>query len=109
MKRFRAHLAILATCLLTSQTLADAPAPLTSLAKMPVKEITVFKDGHAFVLHSGQMPTDGSGNVTIDALPNPVLGTFWPYCSDKNAKLASVMAFTHKVKLDRTALNLREL
>ena len=46
---------------------------------MPVKEVTVFKDGHAFVLHEGAMPTDAAGNVLMDYLPSPVLGTFWPY------------------------------
>jgi hypothetical protein len=89
--------------------LADPATPLTSLAKMPVKEITVFKDGHAFLLHSGKMPTDASGNVILDALPQPVLGTFWPYSADKNAKLTAVTASVRKIKLDRTALSLREL
>ncbi len=97
-------------CLLTSTPLrADPATPLTSLAKMPVKEVTVFKDGHAFLLHSGKMPTDGKGNVVLDALPQPVLGTFWPYSADKNAKLSAVTASIHKVKLDRTALSMREL
>src|SRR4051812_13628938 len=88
---------------------AEPATPLTSLAKMPVKEITVFKDGHAFLLHAGKMPTDAGGNVVLDALPQPVLGTFWPYSSDKVAKLTSVTASIRKVRLDRTALTLREL
>ncbi|HEY7116319.1 MAG TPA: hypothetical protein VH475_07025, partial [Tepidisphaeraceae bacterium] len=88
---------------------AEPATPLTALARMPVKEVTVFKDGHAFVLHSGTMPTDAAGNVVLDALPQPVLGTFWPYSADKNAKLSAVTASTRKVKLDRTALSVREL
>src|SRR5579859_5310063 len=44
---------------------ADPAAPLSALAKMPVKEITVFKDGHAFVLHEGKMPTDAKGDVQM--------------------------------------------
>src|SRR5687768_5972741 len=87
----------------------EPATPLTALAKMPVKEVTVFKDGHAFLLHSGQMPTDVRGNVLLDALPQPVLGTFWPYSSDKNVKLVSVTASQRKVKLERTALTMREL
>ena len=47
---------------------AQAPAPLAALARMPVKEVTVFKDGHAFVLHEGAMPTDAAGNV-LHGLP----------------------------------------
>ena len=34
---------------------ASENIPENALANMPVKEVTVFKDGHAFVLHEGQM------------------------------------------------------
>jgi hypothetical protein len=76
---------------------------------MPVQEVTVFKDGHAFVLHSGQMPVDAAGNVVLDYLPCPVIGTFWPFSADKKAKLASVTASQRKVLVDHTTLNLKEL
>jgi len=76
---------------------------------MPVKEITVFKDGHTFVLHAGKMPTDTSGNVLMDYLPTPVLGTFWPYSADKNVRLSAVTASQRRVLVERTALSLREL
>jgi len=88
---------------------AERSEPLSALAKMPVKEITVFKDGHAFVLHAGKMPTDEHGNVLMDYLPTPVIGTFWPYSAEKHAKLSAVTASSHKVSVVRTALNLREL
>src|ERR1043166_5157587 len=78
-------------------TMADPASPLSALAKMPVKEITVFKDGHAFVLHEGKMPTDARGDVQMDYLPTPVIGTFWPYSSDKNIKLTAVTASPRKV------------
>ena len=58
-----------------------------TLANMPVKEVTVFKDGHAFVLHEGSMPTDADGNVVLDYLPTPIIGTFWSYSAQTNAKL----------------------
>ena len=92
-----------------SGAVAEPPAPLSALAKMPVKEITVFKDGHAFVLHQGDMPTDRSGNVQMDYLPTPVLGTFWPYSSDKNVKLSSVTASVRKVLVERTTLTIPDL
>src|SRR5262249_45564622 len=76
---------------------ADPATPLEALARMPVKEITVFKDGHAFVLHQGAMPVDATGNVVLDYLPQPVIGTFWPYSTTKNAKLTSVVAGRRKV------------
>src|SRR5437868_5768010 len=98
-----------ALCLLTLPTLADPAADFGALAKMPVKEITVFKDGHALVLHSGKMPTDAAGNVQMDYLPTPVIGTFWPFSADKNVKLSAVTASLRRVKIERTGLNLQEL
>jgi hypothetical protein len=103
------HALISILLVLSPLALAAPPTPLPSLARLPVKEVTVFKDGHAFVLHAGKMPVDANGNVILDALPNPVLGTFWPYSADKNARLASVTASAHKVKLERTALTVRDL
>lgn len=88
---------------------ADQAAPLSALSKMPVKEITVFKDGHTLVLHEGAMPTDAKGNVQMDYLPTPVIGTFWPYSNDKSVKLNSVVSSPRKVLVTRTALSLREL
>ncbi len=94
---------------LTTWTCADQTEPTSIPARMPVKEITVFKDGHAFVLHQGTMPTDASGNVVIDCMPAPVLGTFWPYSADKNAKLMAVTSGQRKVTVERTALALTEM
>jgi len=88
---------------------AEKAAPLSALAKLPVREVTVFKDGHAFVLHAGKMPTDAAGNVSMDHLPTPVLGTFWPYSAEKHATLTAVTASPRKVRVERTALTVREL
>ncbi len=81
----------------------------TALANMPVKEVTVFKDGHAFVLHEGSMPTDADGNVVLDYLPTPVIGTFWSYSAQTNARLTGVVTGRRIVSFDRTALNIPEL
>ena len=92
---------------------AEAPARgavgESALASMPVREVTVFKDGHAFVLHEGEVPTDDEGNVHLDYLPTPVIGTFWPYSADPKTKLVSVAAGKHRVSLQRTALNFLDL
>jgi hypothetical protein len=80
-----------------------------AVANMPVKEITVFKDGHVFVLHEGEVPTNSEGNVVLDYLPTPVLGTFWAYCADSKAKLAGVVSGRRVVSIDTTALSIREL
>jgi len=88
---------------------AEKPAPLGVLGRMPVKEVTIFKDGHAFVLHEGKLAVSGAGNVQLDYLPAPVLGTFWPYSASKEAKLTAVVAGQRRVFVEKTALNLREL
>jgi hypothetical protein len=93
----------------TSAVPMSKAAPLTTFARMPIKEITVFKDGHAFVAHEGKMPTDDKGNIVMDYLPTPVLGTFWPYSAEKDAPLVGVVAGQRRVEVERTALNLREL
>src|SRR5258706_14881637 len=104
------HIAVLVALFLAATgATADPAAPLRAMAKMPVKEITVFKDGHAFVLHEGRMPTDARGDVQMDYLRNPVIGTFWPCSSEKNVKLTAVPASPRKVLVERTSLSVREL
>lgn len=109
MKTSRLVLILVGVGMAASIAWAEKAEPLAALAKMPVKEITVFKDGHAFVLHSGKMPTNDAGNVLMDYLPVPVIGTFWPYSAEKKARLSAVTASQRKVLVERTALNLREL
>jgi hypothetical protein len=74
-----------------------------AFAKLPVREVTVFKDGHAFVVHQGVLPTDADGNVIMDYLPTPVIGTFWPYATGKDVKLTGVVAGRQLIKTERTA------
>jgi len=77
--------------------------------KLPVKEVTVFKDGHAYVLHEGQMTTDGKGNVLLDTLPNPVMGTFWAYSAQPGATLSSVMSSRQDLDVEKTSASLEDL
>ena len=81
----------------------------TGPAKMPVKEVTIFKDGHALVLHWGKMPVDASGDVLLDNLPVPVLGTFWPYSADPTVKLTAVVAGERLIVVNRTTLAIPDL
>ncbi|MBI1270459.1 hypothetical protein GC174_08505 [bacterium] len=71
--------------------------------------MTVFKDGHALVLHRGLMKTDTAGNVVMDDLPKPVLGTFWPFCSDRRARLSMAVAGVRRVSVSNTSLTVPEL
>jgi len=80
-----------------------------ALANMPVREVTVFKDGHVFVLHEGKVPTDDNGDVVLDYLPRPIIGTFWAYSADERAKLSAVVSGKRIVSVKRTALEIREL
>ena len=86
----------------------DATGP-NSLSRLPVKEVTVFKDGHAFVVHEGALPTNESGSVVLDALPAPVIGTFWTYSTDEAAKVSRVVAGSRRRVVERTALTLSEM
>ena len=79
------------------------------LETIPVKEVTIFKDGHAFILHEGKMPTDENGNVTFSRLPSPVLGTFWAYSSNPKVKLNSVLVGKKLICQSDTALTIPEL
>lgn len=88
---------------------AQTVQPQGALAQMPVKELVVFKDGHAYVLHEGDMPTDERGRVVLDYLPTPILGTFWAYSASPQVKLQAVVAGQRRVDLKRTALSLREM
>jgi hypothetical protein len=83
--------------------------PAASLARMPIKEVTVFKDGHAFVVHQGRVPVDAKGFVVLDRLPTPLLGTFWPYSADREVKLTAVTASRRPVRAEETAIDLRGL
>ncbi len=67
-------------------------------SKLPVKEVTIFKDGHAYVLHEGLADTNKNGDVVLDFLPNPVLGTFWAYSAEAENKLACVIASRENIE-----------
>ena len=86
----------------------DTTGP-NSLSRLPVKEVTVFKDGHAFVVHEGALPTNESGSVVLDSLPAPVIGTFWAYSTDEAAKVSRVVAGSRRRLVERTALTLSEM
>lgn len=103
----------LAFCLLCASftpTRAEAQAePAAALRQMPVKEVTIFKDGHAFVVHQGRVSTEDRGLVVLDRLPAPVLGTFWPYSAERDVKLTAVTASRRRVSGQETAIDLRGL
>ena len=84
----------------------EVAVKMDEIAPLSVREVTIFKDGHAFVLQEGDMATD-NGEIVLDDLPNPVIGTFWAYA--QGAKLNSVTASRRLVGVNRTAQNIRDL
>lgn len=89
---------------------ADRPAP----GGLPVREVSVFKDGHAFVIHRGTVAVDAAGKAVLDHLPAPVMGTFWVGATDEGPErtgvaVASVTAARIRARVERTALTLKEL
>lgn len=89
--------------------LSSVPAEDDPISTLPVREITVFKDGHAFVLQEGEVPVGESGNVVLDNLPQPIMGTFWPYAAESGATLTGVVAGKRAVNVGKQALNMAEL
>ena len=82
-------------CVLTGSVTAspaDVPDEALVYSKLPVREVTIFKDGHAFVLHEGSAATDVNGHVVLDKLPTPVMGTFWAYSAQENIKLTCIVS-----------------
>ena len=104
-------------CLTSSPVLAgeggsnggNPPVDKQALGHIPVREVTVFKDGHAFVLHEGDMPVSETGIVHLDQLPSPVMGTFWPYAAGEGVTLTGVVAGKRTVKSQQTALTIKDL
>ncbi len=88
--------------LLVAHLLAQAPPPL------PVREVTVFKDGHAYLIREQALPADGSAQVVLDDLPRPVLGTFWPYATG-GARLLSAKAGRDTLARELPAIDLRQI
>lgn len=82
-----------------------------ALAKdaLPIREVTVFKDGHAMVLRSGSMPTNDAGDVTLDELPQPILGTFWAFENQDGATLRAVKAGSVEEPVEIEPGNLQDL
>ncbi|MCC7290580.1 MAG: hypothetical protein IT449_00800 [Phycisphaerales bacterium] len=87
------------------------PSPATdpaSFSRLPVKDVTVFKDGHAFVRHAGQVTLDAQGKAQLDRLPTPIMGAFW-VSSVEPGLLKSVTAGWRDVAVRRKGLDLIDL
>lgn len=102
---FVCALGLTAPHLVAAQT--PATPPVSTLPTLPVREVTVFKDGYAFVLQEGGLPVNAAGEVVLDNLPMPVVGTFWPY--QANGKLRGVVASRQPVTRQQPPLSMYDL
>ncbi len=107
MRRTPPFVSLLLSAALLAQEPASTPAPL-AVAKLPVREVTVFKDGHAWVVREAPLPAGANGKVVLDELPAPLLGTFWPFATD-GARLVSAKAGREKVASDVAAMDFRQI
>ena len=98
--------ALLVPLALCGASLAQTPA---AAADMPVKELTAFKDGHAYVLRDAPLGSDAGAQVALDELPRPVLGTFWPFVTGGDARLRSAKAGMEEVEVTRPAVTVLEI
>jgi hypothetical protein len=78
-------------------------------ARPTVREITVFKDGNSLVRTEGDLPVGPDGNVVYDAVPQALLGTFFPYVAEGGPRLRGAAAVRTTVAPVRTALDVRGL
>ncbi len=87
---------------------APAATDPASFSRLPVKEVTVFKDGHAFVRHAGRVALDAEGKAQLDRLPTPIMGAFW-VSSVEPRLLKSVTAGWRDVEVRRKGRDLIDL
>lgn len=85
----------------------DDPKPL--LEGLPVREVTIFKDGSAWVEHRGAVKPSAPNQVVLEQLPSPYLGTFWVSTTAAGAKVTSVLASNRDTTKPMPANQIHEL
>lgn len=99
----------LISCILLAAGGAGAGEEEKVYSKLPIREVTVFKDGHAYVLHEGQVQTSEKGRAVLDTLPSPIMGTFWTYSADPRVKLVSVVSSRDTIEIKAEAGDMADL
>lgn len=102
------HTISILSSLCLAAALAAQDAPTANAHSLPVKELTAFKDGHAYVVRETLLSNDAKGRVLLDELPVPVLGTFWPYATG-GASVVSAKAGQRSVKVKLPATTLLQI
>jgi len=96
------------TCTHHRAAIAQQPSPLSALARMPVKEITISKTATHFFARGADADRRG-WQCDYGLFTRACAGTFWPYSSNKDLKLIGVTASQRKVLVEETAITLAQL
>ena len=99
----------LALLLALAAPLAAQEPPKPLLEGLPVREVTIFKDGTAWVEHRGTVTPTEANKVVLEELPTPYLGTFWVSTSTPGAKVTSVLASNRDTTKPMPANQIHEL
>ena len=86
----------------------SAPATQEKDRTLPVTSVTVFKDGHALIVHEG-LADVVDGKVVLDNLPTPVLGTFWAWTAQDGVSIKAVVSGYRKTFGTRDITDLHRL
>ncbi len=81
--------------------------PVASPMKVEIKEVAVFKDGHAFVLAEAMVPPRTGWHVTLD-VPEAILGTLWSVSGSPKARVDEVRAGWEVVDERKPCMTLQE-
>ncbi|MDX1971394.1 MAG: hypothetical protein SFY68_02575 [Candidatus Sumerlaeia bacterium] len=92
-----------------TETKELAIPPVAEAQELPIRDVTIFKDGHALILRQGLVNLGDNGEAVLRASPQPVLGTFWSWVSGKGNHLKGVRARRVEVNALREAESLAEL
>lgn len=91
---------------LSTLTLVCAFALALSAQNLPVRTVTVFKNGRSLLQKSGSIPLQ-NGRYAITQLPDALFGTFW--VSSADGSLQSVFSVLDSVDAPRTALGAQDI
>lgn len=87
--------------------LLSQPEEVSAGDPLPVVSVTAFKDGHALIVREADRMIDGR-TLRLDGLPQPLLGTFWPYATE-GAVVRSATATRWTEAGERPARSIPEL
>jgi hypothetical protein len=81
--------------------------PVASPLKTDIREVALFKDGHAFVLSEAMVSPRSGWHVTLD-VPEAILGTLWTTSGSPRMRVEEVRAGFEVVEEKKPCMTLQE-